>query len=259
MGGGLFNGCRELERVVISNGITYIPNEMFVYCSKLKQVEIPSTVQRIDGGQVFLGCGSLTEIKLINNEYLVYQNGMLSDAEGTTIYFASDKVLKSNTTFTILEGIKTFDYNIKNYNNIKKIVIPSSVNKIINNPTFPNSLEEIEIKQGNETYISENKCLMSKDRKNLICCFSKEKEITLSEEIVNVGRAAFRTAQNLENIVLPESVETIDIEAFAPLSKLKTLYLGRNVKNLNPLFMAENSSGNRTTADITISSQNLII
>ncbi len=256
IGSGLFHGCWSLESVVISDGITYISGSMFRNCSKLKQVEIPSTVQQIIAGDTFSGCVNLTDIDLINNEHFVYQNGILSDVGGTTIYFASDKILKSNTTFTIPEGIKTFNYNISGYNNIKKIVIPSSVNKIINSASFPTSLEEIEVKQGNETYISENSCLMSKDRKDLICCFSKEKEITLSEEIVNIGRAAFRTAQNLENIVLPEAVETIGLEAFAPLSKLKTLYLGKNVKNLSPVFMAENSSGNRTMADITISPQN---
>ena len=256
IGSGLFHGCGGLESVVISNGITYISGSMFYNCSKLKQVQIPSTVQQIIAGDTFAGCVNLTEIDLINNEHFVYNNGILSDVGGTTIYFASDKILKSNATFTIPEGIKTFNYNISGYNNIKKIIIPSSVNKIINNASFPTSLEEVEVKSGNETYISENSCLMSKDRKTLICCFSKEKEITLSEEIVNIGRAAFRTAQNLENIVLPEAVETINLEAFAPLSKLKTLYLGKNVKNLDPVFMVENSSGNRTMADVTISSKN---
>ncbi len=256
IGGNLLHGCVSLESAIISEGVTYITNGMFVGCSKLKRIEIPSTVKQIGGGEVFKGCGNLTEIDLVNNEYFGYQNGILSDAKGDTIFFISDTILKSNTTFTIPEGIKIFAYNIANYNNITKIVIPKSINNIINNASFPTSLEEIEVNRENENYISENKCLMSKDRKNLICCFSKEKEITLSTEIVNIGRAAFRTAQNLENITLPESVETILNEAFAPLSKLKTLYLGEKVSYLNSGFMTENSSGNRTMADVTISPKN---
>ncbi len=255
VGHNLLNGCGNLKSVVISEGVTFIANSMFAGCYKLKRIEISSTVKQI-GGEAFRGCKDLTEIDLVNNEDFGYQNGILSDAKGNEIFFVSDIILKSNPTFTIPEGIKTFAYNIANYNNITKIMVPKSVNNIINTASFPTSLEEIEVNPENENYISENKCLMSKDRKNLICCFSKEKEITLSTEIVNIGRAAFRTAQNLENITLPESVETILNEAFAPLSKLKTLYLGEKVSYLNSGFMTENSSGNRTMADVTISPKN---
>ena len=44
---GIFEGCRRLKKVIIPDGIRFIPTTCFEYCPKLKSVTIPSSVTKI--------------------------------------------------------------------------------------------------------------------------------------------------------------------------------------------------------------------
>ena len=69
------------------------------------------------------------------------------------ILFVSDSYLKSITTFEIPEGINEFTISIANYNNITKLVIPSSLISGINASLLPTSISEIEVKDRNNKYV----------------------------------------------------------------------------------------------------------
>ena len=56
-----FEGCTDLNSVVILDSVTEIGMEAFVGCSNLKKVIVPSSVTTIGQG-AFWGCESLTEI-----------------------------------------------------------------------------------------------------------------------------------------------------------------------------------------------------
>ena len=83
---------------------------------------------------------------------------------GTDILFVSDSILKNTSTFYIPEGIKTYGYYISAYTNIKELVIPKSLKTIIIE-TLPNTIETIKVDTESESYIVENKCLYTKDKK----------------------------------------------------------------------------------------------
>ncbi len=61
--GGVFEGCRNLERVEIPDSVTYIGQQSFKNCSRLQEIAIPPKVTEIPFG-LFWGCGSLTRVAL---------------------------------------------------------------------------------------------------------------------------------------------------------------------------------------------------
>lgn len=60
---GAFAYCRNLETIMISDGITEIRNRTFYECSSLKNINIPNNVKSI-GDEVFYKCKSLTNITI---------------------------------------------------------------------------------------------------------------------------------------------------------------------------------------------------
>lgn len=61
--GGVFLGCKKLERVNLPEKMTSLEAYMFRGCSSLKSIEIPEGVKYL-GEQVFFGCSSLKTIIL---------------------------------------------------------------------------------------------------------------------------------------------------------------------------------------------------
>lgn len=188
----------------------------------------------------------LSEINIDpNNAHYMYENGILMHKDGTTIVFVVDSILKSKSTFTIPDGLKTFAFNISSYSNIKKIEIPATLTNI-DIVQLPSSIETIVIANGNQSYCVENSCLYTKDLKQLVLCYSKEENISLNNNVAIIKRHSFRTAVNATNIVLPDSVTTIEDQVFTKCQKLNQLILGKNVKSIDPIFKYTNYAGTVT-------------
>ena len=210
--------------------------------SQISTLKIPSTVAKISGG-AFTGCNNLENFEIVNEENYSYESGILLEKKSNLIVFISPKKLSSITTFEIPEGITSFTTNISSYTNIKKLVMPSTLNSIsVSN--LPDSIEDIEVKEGNSEFIvdDENKILYDKEN-TLYVCYSKEKEINLPEGIITLGDRSFEFAVNAEIINLPDSLETIGDRVFQNCYKIKTIYIGQNVSIINPLFKMLNYNG----------------
>ena len=57
----IFNGCTNLETVLIAEGIINIRDGVFKGCTALTNINLPSTISNI-GQEAFHGCSSLTTI-----------------------------------------------------------------------------------------------------------------------------------------------------------------------------------------------------
>lgn len=64
--GGMFYNCKFLEKVVLPDNISIIPNHTFGYCDKLKDINIPDTV-KIIGIEAFSDCYNLFITKFPEN------------------------------------------------------------------------------------------------------------------------------------------------------------------------------------------------
>ena len=66
IGENAFEDCKNLERVVIENGVKIIDNYAFLNCISLKEIKIPSSVTVI-GDMAFLNCENLERIIIENS------------------------------------------------------------------------------------------------------------------------------------------------------------------------------------------------
>jgi hypothetical protein len=60
---GMFQGCRNLQTVIVPEGVTEIGEDTFSRCSELASVTLPSTISEI-GNSAFYNCAALTTITI---------------------------------------------------------------------------------------------------------------------------------------------------------------------------------------------------
>ena len=73
---------------------------------------------------------------------------------------------------------------------------------------------------------------------------SSIKHIVVEEGVVKLGAAIFAGLTNLEDVSLPNSLETISYEAFRECKKLESIHLGPNVCTLGDRWLTGTYSGN---------------
>ena len=179
-----FYNCRNLAIITLPENLQTIEGGAFSSCSSLESIYIPKNVNSIDNNS-FVYCTKLTNIEIAeeNTKYSYNRDsGMLMDLENNNILFISSTLLNNITSFSIPEGITNFNITISSYPNITTLIIPKSLEKITNAQIFPTSLSNVEVAEGNDSFIVENKCLYNADKTELIMCFTKEPEVNIADE-----------------------------------------------------------------------------
>jgi surface protein len=94
----IFNNCRKLEDVsaILNWNITEIAHSMFLFCSNLKTITIPSTITKIGNG-AFVGCANLTKVKILATDATKFEVGSSSGAfnniaSNSKIYVLSEEI-----------------------------------------------------------------------------------------------------------------------------------------------------------------------
>ena len=92
----IFNNCRKLEDVsaILNWNITEIAASMFLYCSNLKTITIPSTITKI-GNEAFVGCANLTKVKILATDATKFEVGsgaFNNMASNSKIYVLSEEI-----------------------------------------------------------------------------------------------------------------------------------------------------------------------
>ena len=136
VGNRAFEGCGDLRKVTISEGIYKIGAYAFCYCENLERVILPSTLEYIDNlNRVFTGCSKLEIITTAPREgqedyYYLYDEALYMHINREKREILSWIPEKKTGTVVIKEGTtKIADYSIY-LTNVDKIVIPESVKSI---------------------------------------------------------------------------------------------------------------------------------
>ena len=252
---GAFYDCKSLKTVNMNSNLKEIQSTAF-RGTVFESITLPDGIQKI-ANDVFAYNSQLKDIIIKEeNPNYIYENGMLMTKEKNEILFISSNYLNNIDTFKIPEGITNFTTDIGGYNNITKLVIPSTLESI-SASSLPTSISEIEITGDNKKLAvsKEDKILYTKDTKELICCYSKDSNINLKDEnnklgILWIRSYAFRQATNAKNVVLPDLVTTIETLIFSYHNGIN-VQVGKNAKDINHNF----NYGN-TTGKVTIDSNN---
>jgi len=243
-----FKNCYNLNYINIFEGLKEIKEEAFVGCNKLDKIYLPTTIENIENN--FIRSQKLKDI-IVNSDNNYYQtiSGILYSKDlKKVIKCPEDKngniVLNSNVQYiedysfynSKIESI-TIPSNIKNigkysFYNCQQLInfkIEDSIDYKIENNCFENcfNLTEVELGEGLKE-IGEDSFKNNFKLKNI--------DLNISS-LIYIGNNCFYECKEIENIIIPNSVDYIGNNVFYECIKLKNVIVGDKVKNLpNRMF-----------------------
>ena len=211
----IFEECNNLKNVILGNGISYLPGEMFLRCSKLETVQFYTEQNLSYGNQRFFeGCTSLREF-WVNKDNQKYKSidGVLYNKDGKELVMyplgksGDEYIINSN-----LEKIKymSFFRNI----NLKSIKIPNNI-KSMESSIF----EESSIVNA---YID---CDCDLTGSFTFCRCSKLKTVKFGKEISTLKEGIFSGCTNLESIEFntEKDIKMVQARVFEKCKNLKNI------------------------------------
>lgn len=190
---GMFNGCSNLEHIVLPKHITNIPYAMFGNCENLVSIELPETVTMLYP-MAFYGCIRLENINLANIQVID-------------------------------------DYAFAYCENLREVNLGKDITEIcfaLNSTVFEGckSLEAINIDENNLFYKSIDGVLFDRAG-SVLYLYPAAKagtEYVVPEGVTKISELAFGFNKNLERIVLPETLSVVGTLAFYSTENLTDYY-----------------------------------
>lgn len=220
-----------LETLVIPEGVTKINDYAFAYCTNLKSVTFPESIEFI-GYRAFEGCEELEDIQLPARLSKIADYAF-SDCSSLM------SVILPETLTEIGEGAFNGCMELKGIN------IPENVTSIGEEAfLYCSELERIQIKAniseiGKGTFSNCSSLHDIQFPKNLISIGKQAfehctglKKINLPPAIETIGSSAFKNNRSLEEIMLPQSLRSIGANAFQGCTALKRINIPQNVQEI---------------------------
>ena len=206
-----FDGCKNLESVIIPVGVASIGDRAFYHCTNLEEVYLPETVTKI-GILAFSSCESLNNIDLHEGLKSIGRSAFSNCTTFTEILIPSTlNNISGVTTLDVLSGV------FAGCENVRKVVFAEGTEVILNTICAGlTSLESVSIPSTVKIIegTAFNDCI------NL-------KSINLNEGLLEIGSLAFRNCKSLEEITFPSTLEKMAngtfFAAFSSCSNLKTV------------------------------------
>ena len=211
-----FLGCGKLPRVTIPNGVTNIGYKAFAYCSGLVGIVIPPSVMKI-GNSAFAGCNGLAYVYITDIAAWCRISYGWSDesnplCHGGNLYLNGSLIKELELPKDVTSiGRLTF----RGCASLVRVTIPRSVQRVAGGAfgKCPN-LVAFEVAGGNHQYHSKNGLLVSKDGRTLISVPGGLGNVTIPDNVVDIGAGAFYGCNKLSNVTIPEGVKCIEGNAF---------------------------------------------
>ena len=208
-----FKFCSELKNIYFGENLTIISEEAFDGCSKIEKLEFFKNLQYV--GKLAFPLKMIAEIIISEEnptfgEYAKY-HALINSTTG-------ELVLGCNKT-VIPEGVKKILYASMWSYNSTSLEIPSSVTEIMPGAFYCPHLISITVHNNNKVYDSRNNCnAIIKTDENRFIYGCKTTKIPDTVTIIgNPDYPVFNKDCVPENLIIPESVHTIEKMAFCTL------------------------------------------
>lgn len=205
---GAFTGCQKLQSIELPEGVTFIAALAINNCKNLKSISLPSTVAEIGllpGRDTYYGfirtCPSLETITV---------------AEGNTAYKVDNGCLIETATSALLGGTRN-------------AVIPKYTMKILPFAFYGSGVESICI-PARVTSIGQNAFSHCNELREVV--FEKGKYTGLEIQPGIYLGEVFANCENLESVVLPDTVTNISQSMFKNCTSLREIELNKNMKTV---------------------------
>ena len=220
-----FHNLSKLKRINLPQGLKEINKYTFKGCNSLEQIEVPEGVKNIENW-AFEDCESLKSVKIPDSvqyigKYAFMGCNKLDKESSEKIKNISLGLL--STKFIIEDNILTKVISVE-----KKIIIPENV-KVIDCFAFAYENEFTNEKYFIEYnhYLNFNKDISKQYEENLFV-----EEIVLPESIETIEEYAFAKCERLKEIILPDSLKYIDNNLFQNCTNLKEIIIPESVKEI---------------------------
>ncbi len=223
-----FYNCYTLTQITIPDGVTSIGVGAFHNCSSLAQITIPNGVTSI-GNYAFSDCYDLTQITI--------PNGVTSIGDSAFSYcYDLKQITIPNSVTSIGEGA------FSDCDSLTQITIPDSVTSI-GEYAFSNcsKLQAINVSSGNASYTGVDGVLFNKNKTTLVAYpAGKETVYTIPDGVTSIGVGAFSYCKSLTQITIPDSVTSIGNSAFSYCLKLQTINFTGSEEQWNKITKGSN-------------------
>lgn len=220
---GPFNGADSLKKVIFEGGIETIPSGALENCTSVEEVVIPNSVKTIDS-YAFSGCTGLKDITIPNSV--------------TEISRAAFQDCIGLTSVIIPDSVTTIDYYaFEDCINLKSVTFGSGLKSLYTGAFSGTAITEVTIPKF-VTYMNSP--------------FSRAttlQKIAFEDDIKTIPAYALRNNTSVEEVVIPDSVKDISIDAFFGCTGLKNIYYTGFETQWNDISIA---SGNEDLLNATI-------
>ncbi len=255
---------KSITEVNFPDTLKCIERYAFRYCHQLKTLIFPDSLEIIEEYS-FEGCYAIEELFIPKSVAFftsyVFTHG-LRDAEITVDsenphYYSVDNCVISKDTKALLvagicdsipEGVEIISgYAFASSDNLDVLEIPSTVTFIGEYAFFSSTLREIVISDGVEyigSYAFGSSCLESINISDSVMsigagAFDKTyiKKVKLPQNIEIIREFLFSYCMELEEVIIPQFVSTIEADAFRRCNNLKTIYYSGSEDDWNSISM----------------------
>lgn len=228
VGKNAFAGCKNLETVIIEEGVTEIPECMFMGMENCKDVRLPSSLKKI-GYRAFdrYGAASITlpegleeigEEAFANSELTSVKIPATVTTIGPRAFYSADKL--ASVEFASGSKMTTIgEYVFNHCTALTSVALPNSVKKLddgcfsycfaLNNITIPSGVTEL------------GDCVFAGSALN---------EITLPDSIQKMGVGTFRACTKLTTVKMPKNLSNLGTCTFEDCSALTGVTFPEGIK-----------------------------
>ena len=200
---------KQITRIVVEQDVTSIGDGAFYACSKVTSVQLPTTLQSI-GYLAFYFCADLKAVDIPN---------------GVTTLRSAFQNCRSLTTIDVPSSVTDIGGAFATCVSLTSVTLPEGLTEI-GKTAFGGceSLTHIEI-PSTVTVIGS----YAFDQ-------SAIQNISIPDGVTEIGERAFGYCPNLTELVIPDSVVKIGLNVVEGCSKLRSIYIGKNVTSLFETF-----------------------
>lgn len=240
-----------ITNITIPNGVEEIKSGALSVIKNAEIIRLPATISNINAHS-FDGLEKLQVIEVDpnNEKYKTIGNGVYSkNGEDLIIYLGNENkieisesvknikgraIINSSATEIILPtNLETIDaYAFISLRNVNTINIPAKV-KSINVNAFGNINAKIKISEQNQTYKSVNdNMILSKDGKKLYWVNRNVENIEIPNTVETIEGNASESCYKLKEVKIPKGVKIIGSGAFSNCSNLSKIVIPSSVETI---------------------------
>ena len=255
----------DITSLALPSSIKKLGYESISFCTELKKVNVPASVEEIAEG-TFRFCTGITDFTFEEgNNHFIMESDMLMTADKKRLihlFYAEDEDKTLNVTLPstitaideyalacrsvkeikLHEGVEKIGQYAFSFALLSSIEIPASVTFL--GEAFVSwipGLKKITVAEGNTCCKFVNDALYNADMTLFYMVLPGNNKIEIAETVTRIGNHAIESTE-LETLVIPDNVREIGIQAIIDNPKLKTVVIGSGVEEIGIMALDENKS-----------------